>query len=217
MVSEIQCFETDDSGITDIAVNPAGTKIAVSDCKNMDSDNSAAVIINCTDIFNPVKCGVISDYGARMFACDINQSGDLLAISGHAGTVVYNLHTLQRQYSFSSGCFFVKFKADDKLLYESDNKLHLYNPKEEKDAITYHGHNDTVNDAIFLNDEKMILSACSDGTMRLYETSTGKNVYGFFSHQAQGYCSLSVHPNEKLIIAADENKILYVFSTEATN
>ena len=214
LVSKIMCFETNDSSCTDIAVSPDGTKVVISDCRNSASESSAAAIIDSSDILNPFKCQVVSDYGARMFACDINQGGELLAISGHAGTVVYNLHTLERQYSFSSGCFFVKFKSDDKLLYESDHRLHLYDPQKDQDIATYNGHVDKVNEACFLNNEKMIMSAGSDGTMRLYDTSTGKNVYGFFSHQAQGYNSFSVHPNEKLIIAADENRILYVLNTE---
>ena len=214
LVSKLQCFETDDSSITDVALSPDGTRVVVSDCRNMRSESSAAIIIDCSDIFNPFKCDTISDYGARMFACDINKSGDLVAIAGHAGTVVYNLHTLERQYELTSGCFFVKFKADDKLLYENDNQLHLFDPEEDQDIVSFSGHSDTVQVACFFDNDRMILSAADDGTLRLYETSTGKNIYGFFSHQAQGYKSLTIHPDEKLVIAADESMILYILSTE---
>jgi len=213
-VSELACFSTDDSSCTGVAISPDGTRAVVVDCRNSQSSLSAGTIINCSDVSNPVQCGSVSDYGGRMFACDINHSGKLLAIAGHQGTVVYDLQTLERKYSFDSGCFLVKFKSDDKLIYESDNGLYLYDPEREEDIVTYNGHTAPVQNACFLDNENMILTASDDGTMRLYDTTSGENVYGFFSHQAQSYKSLSVHPNEKMIIAADESRILFILSTE---
>jgi WD40 repeat protein len=58
------------------------------------------------------------------------------------------------------------------------------------------------------------LTAGSDGTLRLYDGSTGENLYEFFSHQAQGYTSISVNVSEDTIIAADESRILYILSTK---
>ena len=222
LVSEIKCFETDDSTCTDLAVSPDGKRVVVSDCRNLRSDLSAATIIDSSDIFNPFKCGVISDYGSRMFSCDINQSGNLFALSGFEGIAVYDLHTLKREYSINSGCFFVKFKSDDKILYESDGNLYLYDIYQQEDITTFIGNgsasngNTRINQASFLDNENMILSAGSDGVIRLYDTSTGKNVYAFFSHQAQNYRSISVHPNpnKSLVIAADESRMLYILSTE---
>ena len=214
MVSEVICFETDDSGATCLAISPDGTKVVVTDCMNYASQSSAAVLIDCSDVYNPVKCSTISDYGARMFACDINHNRELVAIAGHAGTVVYNLHNLKRQYSIPSGTFFVQFKSDDKLLYESESHLYLYDPQKGVDTLTFEGHTSTVKDACFLDNENKILTAGSDGTLRLYDGSTGENLYEFFSHQAQGYTSISVNVSEDTIIAADESRILYILSTK---
>jgi WD40 repeat protein len=124
------------------------------------------------------------------------------------------LNTLERKYSIESGCFFVKFKSDNKLLYESDDGLSLYDSEKDEEISRYVGHYCTVNHACFLNDDKLIMSAGSEGTLRLYDTSTSKNLYTFFSHQAQGFNYIDVHPNEKMIIAADDSKTLYILSPE---
>ena len=214
MISEVMCFETDDSGATDLAISPDGTKVVVTDCMNYASSSSTAAIIDCSNVKNPVKCGMISDYGARMFACDINHNGELVAIAGHAGTVVYNIDTCKRQYTMNSGTFYVHFKSDDKLLYGSEDNLYLYDPQKGEDIVIYEGHTGTVKDACFLDNERKLLTAGSDGTLRLFEVSTGENLYAFFSHQAQGYNSISTNANENTIIAADESRTLYLLSTE---
>ena len=96
--------------------------------------------------------------------------------------------------------------------------MYLYDPSSDEDVVAYVGHTGRVTCAAFLKGEKYIMTGGSEGTIRIYESSTGKNVYGFFSHQAQGFKSLSLHPvDEESVIAADESNILYVLATQDPN
>jgi len=216
MVSNHLVLPTDDGSITCLAIDEAATKLLVTECRNHSSELSIAKVLDISDV-NTFKEGLlISDYGARLFSCAINNDGLLGCISGHSGTRVFDLENGDVKYSFNRGCHFVKFHSkSDHILYSNESSFYTYDPTTGQDVKCYKGcEGADGKTAVFLHDESHIMALFSDGSLRMYDVESEENVYGFLNHRAQGYTSLAVHKSEKIFLAANENSMVYILKTE---
>uniref|UniRef100_A0A7M5XDG4 Uncharacterized protein n=1 Tax=Clytia hemisphaerica TaxID=252671 RepID=A0A7M5XDG4_9CNID len=212
-VSEYQALPSDDGSLTYLALDKTGTNLLVTECRNHNAEKSIAKVLDVSDLKSFKDKLVISDYGARLFGCAINNDGSLGCVSGHAGTRIFDMSTGEIKYKFDRGCFFVKFFSSNCLLYAQESNFFKFDPESGEDVCAYKGHESTGQDALLLNNEKQILTASEDGTLRLFDAETGENIYGFFNHRAQGYTCLASNPTEDTFLAANNNSMVYNLKT----
>ena len=74
---------------------------------------------------------------------------------------------------------------------------------------------DTAKEAIFYQQDgkDFVMAASSDGTIRVFERVSGDCVYTFFNHRAQDMTCLAMHPDNGLVVAGNENSLLYLLKT----
>ena len=77
-------------------------------------------------------------------------------------------------------------------------------------TVRYTGHIDRVQDAVFSNKNKHLVTVSDDGVLRMYETDTGKSLYAFFNHRAEQFVSVAAKSDDSMIIAANANGMLYI-------
>ncbi|XP_066927269.1 dynein assembly factor with WD repeat domains 1-like [Clytia hemisphaerica] len=178
--------------------------------------SGVAKVLDVSDLKIFKEKMLLEGFSKRMHACAINRAGDLGCVSGYFnGFMAFDLtngtikYYVQHAYRIIGGFF-----SNNCLLCIDDNyNFFKYDPESEKDVCEYKGHTHLCRDATFLNEERQVMTVSIDGTLRIFDTETGENIYGFFNHRAQRYTCLAAHPSEKIFLAASENSMVYVLKT----
>ena len=81
-------------------------------------------------------------------------------------------------------------------------------------AISLKGHMDRINSVVFSNDGKLLVSAAEDGTIRVWNTRTGKIMHVLY-HDMRGLYYAAISYDKKRVATVDMAHRLYIWDLES--
>lgn len=160
-------------------------------------------------IFN---LGALNHYG---FFIDEN-----MAVTSGAGIIVFwNIATgeindiLDTQYDDNVNLAFPEDRKIMAAIPESLPFFSLWNPDTKKEIRRFRGHTGPVQELLFLDDDRKILTCSSDGTVRLWDAETANELRRFEGNDGE-INNIAVCPEERLIAASPEDGTVMVWDME---
>jgi|GEM_PF-1825115 len=109
---------------------------------------------------------------------DIDTKQEISSISGHYPMKIQVGQSVYRYRQINS----LRISPDDRLaLWSCDNELHLWNIAEAKEIYLFSGHAGRINSIGFSPNGKFAYSGSFDGSTRLWNVETGKEMLRFYS------------------------------------
>lgn len=78
---------------------------------------------------------------------------------------------------------------------------------EDDVLVTFEGHEDWVQEAVFSPDEQQVASCSGDGTARLSDSTTGEELQRLIAGGLSGLCRLRFSPDRSLLAISDAGKV----------
>ena len=123
---------------------------------------------------------------ATVSSASFSNNGELVLTAGWDSSVrIWEASTgtsVRRLFGVHEGAInSAYFSPDDEsefvLTAGSDGQVVLWDRKSAKSIRTYEGHTDIVNEAVFSDDRKLVVTACDDGFCRVFDRESGELRY----------------------------------------
>lgn len=195
---EIKSIKIEAKGILLCTLSPKGKWLAA--IMHLPSSENNAVVLKGLQEEKWTK----SIMGSRFTSCHFSSDEKLLGVKSHDNKVrIWDMESWEEINSFShentieDSISDYKFSSNGKWFVTCSNKIiYLWDLRTKKELKTF-GHQDTVRSCSLSPDDKWLVSASKDGTLRLWDLLTGEELRKFNHKDVVAY---SFSPRDMLIV-----------------